>query len=166
MLTGNGRTNILEGGTGNDALYGLGGSDTLNSGDGNDLLQGGAGGDFLTGGADNDRFIFTSKLAGDADRITDFNDGDLLVLDGSVFTGLGAGGVLTPGAFVQGTVAMPPPPMGPLQGPVLMPSAQLLYDAAQGYLFYDADGYGVGAKVLVANLSNHAALDAGDFWVA
>jgi len=60
---------------------------------------------------------------------------------------------LTPGAFVQGTVAMT--------------SAQhLLYDAAQGYLFYDADGSGVGAKVLVATLADHPVLDAGDFWVA
>ena len=166
VLTGNGRTNIVEGGAGNDALYGLGGSDTLNSGDGNDLLQGGAGGDFLTGGADNDRFIFTSKLVGDADRITDFTEGDLLILEGGVFTGLGAGGALTPGAFVQGTVTMPPLPAGFLQGPVAMPSAQLLYDAAQGYLYYDADGYGIGAKVLVAALTDHPVLDAGDFWVA
>jgi serralysin len=153
VLTGNGRTNVLDGGAGNDTLYGLGGGDSLNGDIGIDTLQGGAGGDFLTGGAGDDRFVFTSKLAGDADRITDFTEGDLLVLESSVFTGLGAGGVLTPGAFVQGTVAMT--------------SAQhLLYDVAQGYLYYDADGSGIGAKVLVAALNDHPVLDAGDFWVA
>jgi hypothetical protein len=33
-------------------------------------------------------------------------------------------------------------------------------------LCYDADGNGVGAKVLVAALNDHPVLDAGDFWVA
>jgi Ca2+-binding RTX toxin-like protein len=153
VLSGNSWTNILDGGAGNDTLDGLGGGDTLNGGDGNDTLEGGAGGDFLSGGDGDDRFVFTSKLAGDADRITDFTDGDLLVLEGGVFAGLGAGGALAQGAFVQGTMATT--------------SAQhLLYDAARGYLYYDADGSGVGAKVLVAALNDHPVLDAGDFWVA
>jgi Ca2+-binding RTX toxin-like protein len=152
-LTGNGATNALDGGAGNDTLYGLGGGDILTGGIGNDLLKGGAGGDFLSGGDGDDRFVFTSKLAGDADRITDFTDGDLLVLEGGVFAGLGTGGALAQGAFVQGTMATT--------------SAQhLLYDAARGYLYYDADGSGAGAKVLVAALNDHPVLDAGDFWVA
>ncbi len=153
ILTGNNSTNVLAGGAGNDILYGQGGGDTLNGGDGNDLLQGDTGGDLLTGGAGNDRFVFTSKLAGDADRITDFTEGDQLVFQGSLFKELGGAGALNAAAFGA--------------GPVATTAVQhLLYDAAQGYLYYDADGSGVGAKVLVANLTNHAVLDAGDFWVA
>ncbi len=152
VLTGNGSTNILNGEAGNDDLYGAGGVDTLIGGDGNDLLVGGSGGDFLTGGIGNDRFVFSSRAASDADRITDFTEGDLLVLQNSVFKELLGMGPLNPAAFGVGNAAM-------------THDQHLLYDGAQGYLYYDADGSGVGAKVLIAALTNHPVLDAGDFWV-
>jgi Ca2+-binding RTX toxin-like protein len=151
-LTGNGSANVLDGGLGNDTLIGLGGNDTLSGGAGNDVLLGGSGNDLLTGGDDNDQFVFASKLAADADKVADFMDGDLMVLQGSVFTALGTSGALDPNALVLGTAAVT--------------SAQhLIYDASQGNLYYDADGSGAGSKVLVANLTNHPILDAGDFWV-
>ena len=153
VLTGNGSANVLDGGAGNDTLVGLAGNDTLSGGAGNDLLQGGSGNDLLTGGEGNDQFIFTSKLAADADRVSDFADGDLLVLQGSIFTALGATGPLDPNAFALGTAAT-------------TAAQHLIYDSALGKLYYDVDGSGAGSQVLVANLTNHAALDAGDFWVA
>ncbi len=45
---------ILNGGTGNDALFGTSAADTLNGNAGNDLLLGGANGDTLNGGDGND----------------------------------------------------------------------------------------------------------------
>ena len=44
-------------------------------------------------------------------------------------------------------------------------NAALTYDTGDHTLYYDADGSGVGAKVLVAALTAHPVLDAGDFWV-
>jgi len=134
-------------------LLGGAGNDTLEGGAGNDVLGGGSGVDLLTGGDGNDQFVFASKLAPDADLISDFTDGDMLFLQGSIFTALGATGPLDPNAFVLGTAAT-------------TAAQHLIYDSALGKLYYDADGSGAGAQVLVANLTNHAALDAGDFWVA
>jgi Ca2+-binding RTX toxin-like protein len=110
------------------------GCDTLAGGVGNDVVQGDG----------NDRFVFTSKVAGDRDRVTDFTEGDLLAFQGSTFTALGAAGPLNAEAFAQ----------------------HVSYDASLGTLYYDADGSGFGAKVLVGVITNHAALDVGDFWVA
>jgi trimeric autotransporter adhesin len=152
-LTGNGSANVLDGGLGSDTLIGLGGNDTLIGGERDDVLIGGAGNDLLNGGAGADRFVFTSKLTADADRVADFADGDLLFLQGSVFTALGASGALDPNAFALGTAAT-------------TAAQHVIYDGSTGNLYYDADGSGVGAKVLVAALNDHPVLDAGDFWVA
>jgi len=140
---GNDLDNVMTGNDLDNSLFGAGGNDTLDGGGGNDLLHGGAGAD---------HFVFTSKLAADADRIDDFADGDLLVLQGSVFTALGAAGALDPTAFALGTTAT-------------TAAQHVLYDATTGNLYYDADGSGAGSQVLVANLTNHPILDAGDVWV-
>jgi Ca2+-binding RTX toxin-like protein len=55
--TGNGETNVLRGGSGNDTLQGLGGTDALFGGGGDDYLLGGTqGADTLIGGAGNDTY--------------------------------------------------------------------------------------------------------------
>ena len=61
-------------------------------------------------------------------------------------------GSLSASAFVNGTAA-------------LDANDRILYDAASGILRYDADGNGMGGSVQIAVLSNHAALDAGDFLI-
>ena len=53
-------TNILYGGSGDDAIDGRAGDDTLYGGDGNDTITGGLGADTLTGGAGND-VIYTGE---------------------------------------------------------------------------------------------------------
>jgi serralysin len=89
--TGNYLDNTLVGSNGNDIVTGLGGKD---------ILAGGAGDDSLIGGTEDDRFLF----AGDApftrfnktlidpifgvDRISDFQTGDAIVLDKTVFSSL------------------------------------------------------------------------------
>ena len=94
----------LSGGPGNDTLSGLSGNDTLFGGDGNDILQGddgndilegGLGIDALTGGNGADIFRFTSPndfsasgdyYYGNGDSITDFGDGDQILI---TFQGIG-----------------------------------------------------------------------------
>lgn len=83
--TGNGANNVITGNTGANTLSGLAGDDTLNGGAGNDLLIGGRGRDTLTGGTGADTFRFldgelSSRTAGGADTITDFQPGDRIDL--------------------------------------------------------------------------------------
>ena len=89
LLTGTPGSDTLVGGSGNDQISGgkgddfiLGGSgnDNLSGDEGNDILIGGLGNDVLHGGLGSDIFLHS---AGDGqDTITDFQNGDRLVLAG------------------------------------------------------------------------------------
>jgi Ca2+-binding RTX toxin-like protein len=63
------------GGAGNDFLAGGGRNDVIDGGIGNDTINGGSGSDQITGGAGADQFVFNAFVDGDADVITDFEDG-------------------------------------------------------------------------------------------
>ncbi|MBQ0809475.1 calcium-binding protein [Roseovarius sp.] len=65
----------IDGGDGNDFLAGGGRDDTIDGGAGNDTINAGAGNDVITGGAGSDQFVFASFFDGEADVITDFEDG-------------------------------------------------------------------------------------------
>ncbi|WP_375554639.1 matrixin family metalloprotease [Roseovarius mucosus] len=65
----------ISGGDGNDFLAGGGRNDTIDGGAGNDTINAGAGNDVITGGADADLFVFSSFFDGEADIVTDFEDG-------------------------------------------------------------------------------------------
>ena len=65
----------ISGGDGNDFLAGGGRNDTIDGGTGNDTINGGAGNDVITGGSGADQFVFASFFDGEADVITDFEDG-------------------------------------------------------------------------------------------
>ena len=73
----------LYGGAGKDWLNGHTGDDLLDGGTGDDRLLGGAGSDTMTGGDGADRFIVRASemIAGDYDRITDFDVGGGDTLD-------------------------------------------------------------------------------------
>ncbi|MBD11443.1 MAG: calcium-binding protein [Roseovarius sp.] len=71
---GEGDDSIL-GGDGNDFLAGGGRNDTIDGGTGNDTINGGAGNDVISGGTGADQFVFSSFFDGEADVITDFEDG-------------------------------------------------------------------------------------------
>ncbi|HEY5712949.1 MAG TPA: pre-peptidase C-terminal domain-containing protein [Allosphingosinicella sp.] len=163
QIWGNAAGNILNGGGGNDALFGFDGNDTLNGGTGSDALFGGNGADTIDGGADSDTligesgadiFAFTTTLgATNVDTITDFVSGaDRIALDDAVFVGIGGLGALNANAFVNGTTAQDA-------------DDRILYDAATGNLFFDADGNGAGAAVLFATLQGHPPIAASDFMV-
>jgi hypothetical protein len=134
-----------------DSLAGGVAKDTLSGGAGDDTLVGGGGGDVLTGGVGIDTF----RLGGDlkAATFTDFVSGvDVLELDNALFTILTTEGNLALDAFVNGTKAA-------------SESQVLVYDQAKGNLYYDADGSGPGAAVLIGVFTNQALLNAGDFKV-
>ncbi|MBL0375348.1 putative Ig domain-containing protein [Rhizobium sp. KVB221] len=83
-LIGDGSSNHLKGGIGNDQILGKGGNDVLRGGRGNDYLDGGIGNDRLAGGPGADTFVFGKKYGHDV--ISDFHpgEGDIIDLSGAV----------------------------------------------------------------------------------
>jgi Ca2+-binding RTX toxin-like protein len=136
--------------TGNELANGLLGNNGAN------VLDGKGGADTLLGFAGADTFQFTTAIGtgtGNVDLIADFVSGtDKIALDDAIFTAIGAPGALAAGAFVTGTAAADA-------------NDRIIYNAANGQLFYDADGNGAGAAVLFATLQNHPSIAASDFMV-
>jgi Ca2+-binding RTX toxin-like protein len=135
-LTGNATGNIVQGN------------------DGANQIAGGDGRDELTGGGGQDRFLFNSppNAATNMDVITDFNVADdTIVLENAVFAGL-ADGPLAADRFRVGTAA-------------LDANDNVIYNAGNGALFYDADGNGAGPAVQFAQLTAGLALTANDFLI-
>jgi cysteinyl-tRNA synthetase len=143
---------VIHGNIGNDALHGGAGKDSLFGDAGNDFPHGGAGRDTLSGGAGADTFVFASFSASDNDTITDFQRGDKIRFDDSVFKTLKAGN-LTAAAFYAGTKAHDK-------------DDRVIYDKKSGNLYYDDDGNGAHAQHLIATLTNHIALSNKDFLIA
>lgn len=120
---------------------------------GDDTLSGGYGNDILSGGGGKDTFILKEKLSktGNVDKITDYNKvDDTIMLDNAYMTKLGSNGALSSSKFVLGTKAKDS-------------NDYLIYDKAAGKLYYDADGSGKAAQVLIAQFTNKAALAASEF---
>ncbi|MBK9080695.1 MAG: calcium-binding protein [Rhizobiales bacterium] len=155
VFVGDANANRLVGNGGNDRLTGRGGADILEGGAGNDRLVGEDGADVMTGGADADTFVFNlAPAAGGLDRITDFEAGvDKLEIDASQF----GGGLIVGGAvnFVS----------GPTPTSVGFAAGVFLYDTDDGFLYWDADGAGAGARLAIVRLQNLPALAASDFTV-
>ncbi len=112
------------------------------------------GNDVLKGQAGSDSFVFDRAIgSGNVDRIIDFNvneadEGDILKLKGAVFGGLSAG-MLDADHFVAGTAAADA-------------DDRLVFDRASGRLWFDADGVGGAAQVLVATFEQDALVTAAD----
>jgi Ca2+-binding RTX toxin-like protein len=117
----------LNGGIGNNTLDGGSGADTLDGGDGNDTLTGEAGADVIVYNAVSDGTISA--------QIGDWQGGvDRLRIDASAFGGGLAAGALAANRLAIGTVAN-------------NAFGQLLYNAANGVLYWDADSTGPGSVV-------------------
>ena len=148
-LRGDGGDNQLDGLGGDDILIGRGGDDLLRGASGDDLLFGNSGNDTLIGGSGADDFRFAS-LSDGVDVITDFAiNVDTIQLNNVAFTSL-SNGSLSAANFRLGMAA-------------LDANDYVIYDS--GDLYYDADGNGAGAQVLIATLTNGAAIDQNDFFV-
>jgi len=69
-----------------DKLAGDGGANRIDGGAGDDAITGGGGDDVLTGGAGNDTFMFRDEFG--FDTITDFGEGDKVLLDAESYSEL------------------------------------------------------------------------------
>lgn len=161
MLGGAGNDN-LNGGSGNDTLNGGEGNDNLLGGEGNDTLFGGAGQDYFNGGGGSDVFVFNTALSAqtNVDQISDFTAGERIFLENGVLTGLGSVNnvALAANAFHAGAGAMA----------ATTQAQRIIYNSANGDLYYDQDGVGGVAAVkfaVVGTGTGPAALSAGNFFV-
>jgi VCBS repeat-containing protein len=157
---------------GSDVSFGINGGDTINGGAGEDALVGGNGSDTLNGGLGNDQlfggqqddiFILNTAIspAANVDSIMDFDaagtpNSDQIHLDDGIFVGIAnSGGSLSATDFVAN-----------VGGDATSATQNILYDTATGNLYYDADGNGGGAKVLIAHITvTGGTVDASDFLV-
>jgi Ca2+-binding RTX toxin-like protein len=121
-------------------------------GAGDDRLAGGAGNNRLQGGDGKDTFVFGTLEEGALQRLFDFTVGvGRLELEGEVFTGLGAAGVLAEELFAsRGDSSVAP----------------LLYDTGNGNLYYNPDSAGGEAAMRIGFIGRDLALAAEDFWIA
>jgi serralysin len=134
----------LQGDAVQNVIFGLGGAD---------YIVGLGGADLLIGGSDADLFHYTSTADG-GDVIQDFGYGaDRISVSGAGF-GLAylAGGGIESWLFAAGTVAT-------------YATSQFIWNAPTGQLWYDQDGTGAGAQVLLATLQAGALMTAGDVLV-
>jgi Ca2+-binding RTX toxin-like protein len=155
-IFGGAGSDALTGGIGQDTLRGDDGNDVVTAGDGSDHLGGGRGIDRLTGGAGVDFFVFDTAPNGltNRDIVTDFRPADdTFQFARGAFPKLGThSGGLNPAFFFAGKAAHDA-------------DDHIIYDRPHGNLFYDSNGNLPGGSVLIATLSNHAALAANDFKV-
>jgi Ca2+-binding RTX toxin-like protein len=142
-----GQNDFLAGNSGNNVINGMSGNDTIRGGLGNDTLTGG-------GGADIFQFLTAPHSVSNHDAITDFSVADdTIQLDNMVYTLTGASGALAAGLFRD-----------------LLAGAQdandvIVYDRANGNLFYDNNGLAAGGQTLFASVSDGLALTSADFVV-
>ncbi len=141
-LTGNGEANRLAGGGAFDILVGNGGNDTL---------VGGSGADTLTGGSGADVFLFET-YADRSDVITDFASGVDVVQVNAAAYGFGtATGAISAAAFSSGTTGL-----------AQDASDRFIYNTTNGTLWFDRDGTGKVATVLLADFADGTVFVASD----
>ena len=125
------------------ALRGSANNDIITGGSGNDTLTGGLGNDLLTGGAGSDKFVFsaTPNANTNHDTVTDFVHGtDILQFTKSIFDKMV--GWWNKDMFWSGA--------GVTDGHDS--TDRIVYDTTSGNLYYDTDGSGGGAAVIVATI--------------
>jgi hypothetical protein len=143
----------LVGNSGADRLAGGLGADVLRGGAGNDTLAGGAGSDRLTGGAGDDKFVFGSRQDG-GDTITDFavSGNDVIYLARADFGNQAVGG-LSRRAFQASNEAV-----------AQNTSTRIIYDKDDHRVWYDADGAGGQAAILLMTVQPDALIVPSDFY--
>lgn len=139
----------LEGTDFADTLLGNAGANQINGLGGGDFIRGRAGDDDLRGGAGGDTFRFEAAgAANGVDRIRGFETGTD-TLEFHVSDGYDAGATLT--ITASGTA-----PVASGSG------AQFIWVDQLDQLYYDADGDGAGAAVLLANFATTATISSSD----
>ncbi len=153
--TGNALANRLTGNGANNALFGSDGADVLLGGAGSDRLAGGSGTDTLNGGTGNDSFQFT-RLSERADVVTDFsniagNNDQFLINVAGFGGGLTADRYLAASQFQTRTDNL-----------AQDADDRFVFRTTDRTLWFDADGRGGVAAVLVADLQQTATLTSAD----
>jgi Ca2+-binding RTX toxin-like protein len=141
----------LKGGDGDDTIFGNFRDKTIKGGDGNDLVFAGSGNDQLFGGKGRDTFLFGTIEDG-VDRIRDF-EGKKDKIAFAPSEDFGAlGDSVDAAELVIGTAAT-------------TPAHRIVYDDATGRLYWDADGVGGAAQVLLARIDGAPKLKLANFMV-
>ncbi|UVC06740.1 hypothetical protein IHQ71_15910 [Rhizobium sp. TH2] len=118
-------------------------------------VDGGLGNDVLMAGSADDQFLFSTTLNANAnvDIIRHFSVAhDLILLEDSVFVGIGAPGALAAGAFHIGNAATDA-------------AHRIIYNESSGGLFFDSDGVGGNDAVRFAKLDRGLSLTEADFLI-
>jgi Ca2+-binding RTX toxin-like protein len=155
--------NYLHLGGGSTRITGSAADNVLLGGAGNDTLNGGLGNDTLGGESGSDHYVFdVAPGEENADRVIfsrDEGDTDRIVLDSDAMTELGAAGQLAADDERWYSAA------GATGGAEA--DDRIVYDSDAGRLYYDADGSGAGAALLIATIANPAvSLTASDIVIA
>lgn len=155
LIGSNGYGDSLTGNANDNVLSGLGGNDTLNAGNGNDTIIGGMGADRIGVGGGADVVVFQTAAEG-GDTVGGFSAADdVFQFVAAGFSGLVAGSDLdVTGQFASNT-----------SGTATQAFGQIVYDSDDGKLYWDADGTGGGAAVLLATVSGAPALTADNFLI-
>lgn len=145
----------IRGSAGSDALWGFGGADRIAGAGGNDTINGGAGIDSLTGGAGNDAFRFGAPSEF-GDVITDFGattgNNDVFQFAVAAIGGGLAAGALAPDRFLSRA-----------DNHAQDANDRFIFRTTDRTLWFDADGTGAGAAVMVADLQAGVVLSVADF---
>ncbi|NES07184.1 MAG: calcium-binding protein [Okeania sp. SIO2F4] len=158
-IQGNSGVDFLEGNAGNDFLDGGKDSDSLDGGIGDDFLSGSRGNDVLTGGAGADDFFFWYSADGSygVDTLTDFNrdEGDRIVLAANLPEELQNAGFNA----LAGTPTGNPLPENQFEVivnfvPGVGNTAAIVYDPANGLIYYDPTPGNVGDENQFAQVDN------------
>lgn len=154
---------FIYGGIGNDTLMGEDGNDSLNGGNGDDTIDGGTGHNTLLGGYGADHFLFNISdfpvnnllpVSPTTNKVVDFVPGVDKVQIAPYFWGFFHGEPLQidPTEFVKGTAAIDS-------------QDHYIYDRTTGNLYFDVDGLGGTAQILIATLVGRPDLNASDIEV-
>lgn len=149
---------VLIGDGGANRLSGFGGRDSLDGRGGHDSVEGGFGVDTLTGGSGNDSFVFQNRY-GMGDVITDFSPTGAAGDDRFVITAAGFGGGLVAGNL--------PAPRFQSRADNVAQDAddRFIFRTADRTLWFDVDGTGAAAPVMVADLQANATMTAADILI-
>ena len=148
--TGNALSNRLINNAADNVLTGLKGNDRLSAGLGNDVLIGGVGREVLTGGGGADDFVFAELGSTNYNPLVVFNVfEDTIQLSGAVF------------GLDQGVIDAPE---FALDSNATTAAQRIIYEQANGDLYFDANGSGIGARQLIALLVDRTLLTYADIF--
>jgi len=154
--TGNAANNVITGNMGNNVLSGGAGNDRLDGGRGNDTLIGGLGADTLIGGPGNDVFRFNFAAEG-GDVIIGYvaSEDRIDISAGGFGGGLVAGmNLVALNRYVENTSGLASAALG-----------QFVFQTTTSTLWWDADGTGAGAAMMIANLAGATGWAGSEFMV-